>query len=154
MLASAGLCLCFVTRGSLFDQWYYLQGAGGLHSRACRVCVTSLLLHFGVILACHQATSGPSGQQPMQVPAGWDQPPQQGTAVPGKEASSTPDVQTLPQQQGTAANSKDGTGKDAAPAGGDSAKPTGVKSAAGSGLRGSLGLWQAVAAGAVVLLVL
>ena len=74
--------------------------------------------------------------------------------VPAKEGASTPDVQTLPQQQGTAASSKDGTGRDAAPAGGDSAKPTGVKSAAVNGLRGSLGLWQAVAAYAVVLLVL
>lgn len=91
----------------------------------------------------------------MQVPQEWDQAPQQGSTVPAKGGSSTPDAQSLPQQQGTAVNSRDSTVTGSTTPGADTAKPTGVKNAAGSGLRGSqLGVWSAAAAVAVALLLL
>jgi hypothetical protein len=90
----------------------------------------------------------------MQVPEEWDVP----TSTPAAAATTatqptTPGTQALPQQQPTAASSREGTSRDAAE-GADSAKATTVKSSAGRGLGRGVWLWQSAMAGGILLLLL
>lgn len=115
------------------------------------------------LLLTHQATSGPYSTA-MQVPEEWDIPPST-TASSSTVDSSTatqqalqpavqPGSQPLPQQQGTAINSREGASRDTI-AGTDTAKTTpAVKNSAGKGWRGGVWLLQSAVAGAVLLLLL